>query len=117
MVGVFLSKWQTLIAAGADSGSSLSFDNPIVLGPLAAFIFTVFVSEVVVSGKAYRREVEENTRLRAVAERVIPLAEEMVTVTTETSETMRRVTDVLDEVILTLAQLGDLPGIRPRRRT
>jgi hypothetical protein len=86
-----------LAAAPADPGG-LSVNNPLVLGPIAAFIFTIFITEVVVSGKAYRREVAENERLRALTEQVIPLAENMVKVTSEQVEVTKNVTRVLDQV-------------------
>lgn len=63
----------------ADPTYGLSVDNPFVLGPIAAFIFTVFVMEIIVPGKSYRREVEENVRLRTLVEKVVPLAEALVT--------------------------------------
>jgi hypothetical protein len=105
--------------ASADSGG-LSVDNPLVLGPIAAFIFAVFVTEVVVSGKAYRREVEENRRLRALTEKVVPLAEQMVTTARDLVQATRdsvaaqaTVADVLEDV-LDLFQSDAAP--RPRRR-
>jgi hypothetical protein len=104
----------------SDSGGGLSVDNPLVLGPIAAFIFAVFVTEIVVSGKAYRREVEENKRLRALTEKVVPLAEQMVTTARDLVQATRdsvaaqaTVTDVLEDV-LDLFQSDDAP--RPRRR-
>jgi hypothetical protein len=63
------------------AGETLSVDNPLVLGPIAAFVFIIFVTEVIVSGKAYRREVEENKRLRLLVEKVVPLAEALVVAT------------------------------------
>lgn len=92
--------WASAIAAG-DTGASggLSVDNPLVLGPIAAFIFTIFVSEIVVSGKAYKREVEENQRLRTLIEKVVPLSETMVTTTKEVTEAMKKVADNLEAVL------------------
>lgn len=89
---------QWLASAPADPGS-LSVNNPMVLGPIAAFIFTIFVTEIVVSGKAYRREVAENERLRSLTEQVIPLAENMVKATAEQVEVTKTVTRVLDQVV------------------
>jgi hypothetical protein len=83
-----------LIAAAAPDGSGVTFDNPLILGPLAAFVFAIFVSEVVVPGKTYRREVDENARLRDLVEHVIPLAESM-TATTRVTDVMGRVIDKL----------------------
>lgn len=74
------------IAQAADN--SLSVSNPLVLGPIAAFVFIIFVSEIIVSGKAYRREVEENKRLRTLVEKVVPLAESLVTATKEVIQAM-----------------------------
>lgn len=91
--------WMDLVAAAPDP-SGLSVSNPLVLGPIAAFVFTVFVTEVVVSGKAYRREVAENTRLRALVEQVIPLAENMVRITTEVAAVSKRMTEVLQQALL-----------------
>lgn len=92
------------LAATAVSVNGLAIDNPLVLGPLAAFIFAVFVSELVVPGKTHRREVEENARLRGLVEQVIPLAESM----TETAQDMvvatQRVTDVMDRVVNALVE-------------
>ena len=72
-----LSVAHFISAAGA-GGSGLGIEDPLVLGPIAAFIFTIFVTEIVVPGKAYKREVEENKRLRDLTEKVVPLAEQMV---------------------------------------
>jgi hypothetical protein len=92
-----------LIAAAAPDGSGVTFDNPLILGPLAAFVFAIFVSEVVVPGKTYRREVDENARLRDLVEQVIPLAESMMTTAQEMVTATTRVTDVMDRVIDKLA--------------
>lgn len=89
---------QLIAAAPADPGA-LSVNNPLVLGPIAAFIFTIFITEIVVSGKAYRREVAENERLRRLTEQVIPLAENMVKTTAEQVEVTKNVTRVLDQVV------------------
>jgi hypothetical protein len=106
--------------ASASGSGGLSVDSPLVLGPIAAFIFAVFVTEVVVSGKAYRREVAENRRLRALTERVVPLAEQMVTTARDLVQATRdsitvqaTVTEVLEDV-LDLFQSEGTP--RPRRR-
>lgn len=106
-----------LAASGADT---LGIDNPFVLGPIAAFVFIVFTIEIVVSGKAYRREVEENRRLRALTEKVVPLAERMVVATGGLVEATRdsiavqaTVQEVLEDV-LDLFQGESTP--RPRRR-
>lgn len=106
--------------ASGSGGGGLSVDDPIVLGPVAALIFAVFVTEVVVSGKAYRREVDENRRLRALTEKVVPLAEQMVTAardlvsaTRDSVAAQATITDVLEDV-LDLFQSGATP--RPRRR-
>jgi hypothetical protein len=111
-----------LIASAPGSGG-LSIDNPLVLGPIAAFIFAVFVTEVVVSGKAYRREVEENKRLRTLTERVVPLAEQMVIAARDLIQTTRdsitsqaTVTDVLEDV-LDYFQHGTTPPTPRRRRS
>jgi len=72
-----LSVANYILATGA-GGSGLGIEDPLVLGPIAAFIFTIFVTEIVVPGKAYKREVEENKRLRDLTEKVVPLAEQMV---------------------------------------
>jgi len=87
------------VLAAAPEPSALSVNNPLVLGPIAAFIFTIFITEIVVSGKAYRREVAENERLRALTEKVIPLAQTMVNTTAEQVEVTRTVTRVLDQVV------------------
>ncbi|MFF1711264.1 hypothetical protein [Streptomyces sp. NPDC058268] len=91
-----------LIAAVAPDGG-VNFTNPLILGPLAAFVFAIFVSEVVVPGKTYRREVDENARLRDLVEQVIPLAESMTTTAQEMVTATSRVTDVMDRVVNTLA--------------
>lgn len=74
------------IAQAADT--TLSVNNPLVLGPIAAFVFIIFVSEIIVSGKAYRREVEENKRLRILVEKIIPLAESLVAATKDVIQAM-----------------------------
>jgi hypothetical protein len=106
--------------ASESGAGGLSVDNPLVLGPIAAFIFAVFVTEIVVSGKAYRREVEENKRLRALTEKVVPLAEQMVTAARDLVEATRdsiaaqaTVADILEDV-LDIFQSDQDP--RPRRR-
>lgn len=86
-------------AAAATDPGGLSVNNPLVLGPIAAFIFTIFITEVVVSGKAYRREVAENERLRALTEQVIPLAENMIKTTVEQVEVTKESTRVLQQVV------------------
>lgn len=108
---------QHLMASASGSGG-LSVDNPLVLGPIVAFVFAVFVTEIVVSGKAYRREVEENKRLRTLVERVVPLAEQMVSAardmiqaTRESITAQTTVTEVLEDVLEVLQ-----PGAHPRRR-
>jgi hypothetical protein len=95
---------QTLTDIISLNQGSLSVDNPLVLGPIAAFIFTVFITEIIVSGKAYRREVSENQRLRALTEKVIPLAEHMSSTTAEAVEATKNVTRVLDQVVDALRQ-------------
>jgi hypothetical protein len=92
-----------LIAAAAPDGGGVNFDNPLILGPLAAFVFAIFVSEVVVPGKTYRREVDENARLRDLVEQVIPLAESMTSTAQEMVTATTRVTDVMDRVVSKLA--------------
>lgn len=104
----------SLFLASASSAGSLSIDSPLVLGPIAAFVFTVFVSEVIVPGKAYKREVEENNRLRALTEKVVPLAEQMVTATKEIVAATAAVTEVMEDAIEILA--GDEARQRTRRR-
>lgn len=88
----------------AVDASGLSVDNPFVLGPIAAFIFTVFVMEIIVPGKAYRREVEENKRLRQLVEKVVPLAEalvstaaDMIKVTKEATKALERFVDFMSD--------------------
>jgi hypothetical protein len=105
------------LAADTYTSSNLTVDSPLVLGPVAAFIFTVFVSEIVVSGKTYRREVEENVRLRTVTERVIPLAENMVDVTREVSEGLIQSTRVMEDVLDWLADDAAARGSRRSRRS
>lgn len=61
----------------------LPIDDPRVLGSMAAFVFIIFVAEVVVSGKAYKRVVAENAKLRRQNAEMLPVVEEMV-------ETMKR---------------------------
>lgn len=106
------------LLATAPGSSGLSVDNPLVLGPIAAFIFAIFVTEIVVSGKAYKREVEENKRLRQLVERVVPLAEQMVAAardliqaTQDSITTHTTVAEVLEDVLDALR-----PGNAPRRR-
>lgn len=79
----------TYLMAAGDATSGLSVDNPFVLGPIAAFVFIVFVMEIIVPGKAYRREVEENSRLRALIEKVVPLAETLVSIAGEMTAAMK----------------------------
>lgn len=78
---------------------ALSVDNPLVLGPIAAFIFIIFVSEIIVSGKAYRREVEENKRLRVLVEKVVPLAEALVAATKDVIEAMRKIASGQEDIL------------------
>jgi hypothetical protein len=111
-----------LIASASGSGG-LSVDNPLVLGPIAAFIFAVFVVEIVVSGKAYRREVDENKRLRLLTEKVVPLAEQMVATARDLVQTTQNsiaaqatTTDVLEDV-LDLFQNDETPRTRRRRNS
>ncbi|MFD6934676.1 hypothetical protein ACFWAP_00775 [Streptomyces goshikiensis] len=92
-----------LLAEAASGSPGVTFDNPLILGPLAAFVFAIFVSEVVVPGKTYRREVDENARLRDLVEQVIPLAESMTSTAQEMVTATTRVTDVMDRAVTTLA--------------
>jgi hypothetical protein len=92
-----------LLAEAASGSPGVTIDNPLILGPLAAFVFAIFVSEVVVPGKTYRREVDENARLRDLVEQVIPLAEAMTNTAQEMVTATTRVTDVMDRAVTTLA--------------
>lgn len=89
--------WSLQNSSSGNGG--LSVDNPLVLGPVAAFIFTIFITEVIVSGKAYRREVAENARLRALNEQIIPLASAMVKTTSEVVDQHREISRVLITVV------------------
>lgn len=102
--------------AEASSGSGIDVANPLVLGPIAGFVFIIFVMEVVVSGKAYRREVEENIRLRTLTEKVVPLAESMVTTTKDLADVTKEVTRVMDTVVDLLEEKNVLPPSVTRRR-
>jgi hypothetical protein len=95
----------------APSTPGIAVNDPLVLGPIAAFIFVVFVSETVVSGKAYKREVEENKRLRELIERVVPLAEKMVSATQQIIEVTQEATRIMADVVTLVATRDD-----PRRR-
>lgn len=81
------------------SASDLGLANPLVLGPLAAFVFAVFVFEIVVPGKAYKREVAENERLRELTNTIIPVAEEMVAVSKKMVEVMDTNTRGLERIL------------------
>lgn len=85
--------------ASATSASGLGIEDPLVLGPIAAFIFTIFVTEIIVPGKAYRREVEENKRLRALTEKVVPLAEQMVSATKDMLKVGNATTKALEDFL------------------
>lgn len=102
------------LGASFDEHTGLSIADPVVLGPVAAFIFLIFVTEVIVSGKAYRRLAEENDRLRSVAEKVVPIAEAMVATTSEMLQSSTRMTAVMEEIVNLLA--GPDPMIRRRAR-
>lgn len=86
------------LLATAPDAAGIAFSSPLVLGPLAAFVFAVFIAEIVVLGKTHRREVEENQRLREVVEKVIPLAESMVETGDEMVRATTRITDTVDRV-------------------
>lgn len=107
---------EVVLAANAATG--LSIDNPLVLGPIAAFIFTIFVSEVVVSGKAYRRMEAENARLRGIVEKVIPLSETMVTATQSLTAAISQTADKITATVAHLDRIEEkLDSVdRPPRR-
>lgn len=88
-------------AVFAAEGSALNLANPVVLGPIAAFVFIVFVSEIIIPGKSYKREVDENKRLRELVETVVPLSEKTV-------ETNKQVIETLQQLSYTLNTLVDL---------
>ncbi|MFI6512851.1 hypothetical protein ACIBCT_35065 [Streptosporangium sp. NPDC050855] len=93
-VFVFLASLAILVAE--DPGLSLT--NPIVLGPVVGFVFAVFVYEVIVPGKSYRREQEENARLRELVETVIPLTAKLVEICEQNTELIEKNTAAFHEV-------------------
>ncbi|WP_188187637.1 hypothetical protein [Nonomuraea sp. SYSU D8015] len=95
-MAVFVFIAALAVLAAEDPGLSLA--NPIVLGPIAGFIFAVFVYEVIVPGKTFRREQEENARLRELVETVIPLTAKLVEVCEQNTELITRNTEAFHEV-------------------
>jgi len=83
---------------------TLDLTNPIVLGPLAGFIFAVFVYEVIVPGRSFRRLQEENKRLRQITENLVPLTARMVDVCDQHARILARNTALLEEIRFHLKQ-------------
>lgn len=86
-----------MITNPPDGVDLLSITDPRVLGSIGAFIFLVFVYELVVSGRAYKRELEENARLRRIVETIIPLAEKMTDAIEANTATVERLADVVED--------------------
>ncbi len=89
----------------------MGIEDPRVLGPLAAFVFAAFVFEIVVPGKAYKREAEENKRLREELARWLPVIEEVVDV----SKRMVVLTESVGKTLEQFLDYMDDGGIQRRR--
>jgi hypothetical protein len=97
----------------ADAGT-LNLSNPAVLGPIAGFVFVVFVAEIIIPGKSYKREVEENKRLRELVETVVPLSEKMVESNKVVVETLSQLSSTLNTLVDVLLA-DDNPADKLRR--
>ncbi|MEU4534403.1 hypothetical protein AB0G15_06015 [Streptosporangium sp. NPDC023825] len=75
------------------AGVDLSITNPAIWGPMVASIAAAFIFEIIVSGRAYKRLQDENIRLRAIIENVIPLGTAAID---RNSDALRDVLDVLE---------------------
>lgn len=75
------------------SGIDLSITNPAIWGPMVASVIAAFIYEIVVSGRAYKRLQDENVRLKAINEAVIPLA---TTAIEKNTDALKNVLDVLE---------------------
>ena len=83
----------------AASGSSDITVNPVVLGPLAAFVFICFITEVIVPGKSWKRLNEEADRRGKLNEQVVPLAENMVSSVKDMATSLDKVADMVEDVL------------------
>ncbi|MDP9870356.1 MULTISPECIES: hypothetical protein [Streptosporangium] len=92
------------LAANAVEPAGDFLTNPLFLGPLAAFVFLIFVNEIVVPGRAYRRVVDENARLSGVIETVVPIAQSMVDSAKQNAAVLEDVVAVLEDVTTRLAE-------------
>lgn len=79
--------------------TQLGIEDPRVLGPLAAFVFAVFIFEIVTPGKAYKRLQVENEKMREMLARLIPVSEEMLAVTKQTLVVLANVTRALEDFL------------------
>lgn len=70
----------------------------LVFGPVGAVILMLFIYEIVVSGRAHKRELDENARLREIVETVIPLAQTMTELCGKAIEVLDKNTEVLRQM-------------------
>ena len=90
------------IAATPAGGDILSW-SPALIGPLAAFVLILFVTETVVSGKTYRRTLEENKRLSEAHTKALTVAQSMVESVRAQNVAIEEVVSALNTVARTLA--------------
>lgn len=105
----------------AAAGSSDITVNPVVLGPLAAFVFLCFVTEVIVPGKSWKRLNEESDRRGKLNEQVVPLAENMVSSVKDMAASLDKVADMVEDVLELLddearQRIADYQNSPQRRR-
>lgn len=106
----------------AAAGSSDITINPVVLGPLAAFVFLCFVTEVIVPGKSWKRLNDEADRRGKLNEQVVPLAENMVSSVKDMAASLDKVADMVEDVLELLddearQRIADYQNSPQRRRT
>lgn len=82
-----------LLQQASTSSDQLGIEDPRVLGPLAAFVFGVFVFEIVAPGKAYKRLQAENEKMREMLAKVIPVSEEMLEISKQMMSVMQASTE------------------------
>lgn len=84
----------SVLQQAATSSDQLGIEDPRVLGPLAAFVFAVFVFEIVAPGKAYKRLQVENEKMREMLAKVLPVSEEMLAISKQMMAVMQANTDM-----------------------
>jgi hypothetical protein len=86
------------------------------LGPIAGLVFILFITELIVPGRSFKRLDDDYKKSRELNEKVIPLAEKMTDSQNDLARALDRVTQAMEDVLEELARQQGSPPNPPSRR-